>query len=100
MRGAVAKKLAQSFFVVRNAMLFHQRNEVRRRVSCERRFGKVRIGRDKVFRLAVQVGKVAASAAGNQDLLANASGTLQHGNAPAALAGLNGAHESRRATAE
>ena len=48
----------------------------------------------------MQVGEVAASAAGDQNLFSDALGPLQHGHAPSALAGLNGAHQTGRATAE
>ena len=48
----------------------------------------------------MQIGKVAAPAAGNQYLFADALGALQHGHAPPALAGLDGAHQPGRAGAE
>ena len=100
LRGAVTEKLAQSFFVVGNAMLFHQHDEIRRGERGQGRFGEVRIGGNEVFRLAVQVGEVAASAAGNQDLLADALGALQHYHTSSALAGFDGAHEPRRSAAQ
>jgi len=94
LRRAIAKELTENLFVVLDAMLFHERNEIGRRVSRQRRFGEVRIGRNKVFWLTVQVGKVAAAAAGNQYLFANASGTFEYGHTPAALPRLDGAHQS------
>jgi hypothetical protein len=48
----------------------------------------------------MQVGKVAAPAAGDQNLFADALGPLQHGHAASALAGFNGAHQAGRAAAE
>src|SRR6476469_1771225 len=48
----------------------------------------------------MQVGKVAAPAAGNQNLFADALSALQHGHAPSALAGFNGAHQARRSGAK
>jgi hypothetical protein len=48
----------------------------------------------------MEIGKVAAPAAGNQNLFAEALGPLQHGHAPSALAGFNGAHQAGRAAAE
>jgi len=48
----------------------------------------------------MQVGKVAASAAGDQNLFADALSALQHGHAPSALAGLNGAHKAGRSAAK
>src|SRR6266853_4767557 len=53
-----------------------------------------------MFRTAMQVGEVAAPAAGDQDLLADLFSALQHGHAPSALAGFNGAHQARRAAAQ
>ena len=46
------------------------------------------------------IGKVAAAAAGNQNLLADATGTLENNNTPAALAGLHGTHEASGPAAE
>src|SRR6266404_140631 len=54
----------------------------------------MRIGRKKILRAAIEVGEVAASAAGNQYLLSDSFGPLQHGCTPSALAGFHGAHES------
>ena len=48
----------------------------------------------------MEIGKIAASAAGDQDLLADAPGAFQHGHAPSALARLDGAHEPSRTAAE
>jgi hypothetical protein len=36
----------------------------------------------------MDVGEIAAAAAGDQNFLADAIGTLEHGNAPSAFAGL------------
>src|SRR5258708_26385251 len=58
------------------------------------------MGGDKVFRLAMQVGEVAAAAAGNQDLFADARGTFEHGDAASALARFDGAYEPSRTAAE
>src|SRR5260370_804298 len=75
-------------------MFFNQSDEICRRVSCQCGFGEVRVGGDKVFRLTMQVGEVAASAAGNQYLLTDAPGAFQPRHAPSAFARLDGAHES------
>ena len=48
----------------------------------------------------MQVGKVAAPAAGDQNLFADALSALQHGHAASALAGFNGAHQAGRTSAE
>ncbi len=100
LRRAVAEELAQSFLVVGDRVLLHQRNEIRGRVARQRGLGKVRIGGDEIFRTAVQVGEVAAPAAGDQDLFADALGPLQHGHAAPAPAGFNGAHQAGCSAAE
>jgi hypothetical protein len=48
----------------------------------------------------MQVGKVAAPAAGDEYLFADALGLLQHGDAASAFAGFNGAHKARCPGAE
>ena len=48
----------------------------------------------------MQVGEVAASAAGDEDLLADAVGALQDGNPASALAGFDGAHQPGSACAQ
>ena len=60
----------------------------------------MRVGGDEIFRTAMQVGKVAAPAAGDQDLFADALGALKHGHAASAFAGFNGAHKAGRSGAE
>ncbi len=87
LRGAVTEKLSQSFFVICDSVFFHQGNEVSGRVAGQRRFGKVRVGGEKIFRTAMNIGEVAASAAGDQYLFADALRALQHGHAPSAFAG-------------
>ena len=94
-RGTIAEKLAKSFFVIRDAILFDQSNEIGRRITGKRRLGKVRIGGNKIFRRAINVGEIAASAAGNQDLLARPVCTFQKRDAPSTLAGLDSAHQPR-----
>ena len=42
----------------------------------------------------MQVGKVAAAAAGDENLFPNALRAFQHGHAAAAFAGFNGAHQA------
>jgi len=48
----------------------------------------------------MEVGEIAASAAGDQDFLSQAIGMLQDCDVAAALAGFDGAHQSRRAATE
>ena len=99
-RRAVAEKLAQGFFVVGNSVFFDQRNKIRRRVPRQRGLGKVRIRGNEILRPAINIREIAAPAAGNQNLFADAFGMFEHSHAPPALARLNRAHQSRSATAQ
>src|SRR5258708_15619089 len=96
----IAEKLAQSFLVIRNVVFLYHRDKVVRCEAGQSRLREVRIGGKKVLRSATQVGEVAPSTAGDKDLLPESIGALQHRYAPAALAGLDGAHQSRRAATE
>jgi len=58
------------------------------------------IGREKMLGLAVNVSEIAASATGDQDFLAQPSCVLDDGDATAAFAGLNRAHQTGRAAPE
>ena len=93
LRGAVAEELTQGLFVIRNVMLLHQRDKIRRRVPDQRGFYEVRICRDKVFRLAMKVGEIAASAAGDENLLSRSVSAFEYGNAASPAAGFNRTHE-------
>ena len=81
-------------------MFFHEGDEVIGRVSGERGFCEVRICGDEIFRRAMNVGEVAASAAGDEDFFADAVGVIEKGDAASALAGFDCAHESCGACAE
>jgi hypothetical protein len=90
----IAKELAKRFLVIWDAMLFDQRDEVRRSVAGERGFCEVLICAEEILRAAVDVREIAAAAAGDEDFLANATGTLEDGDAAAAFAGFGGAEKS------
>jgi hypothetical protein len=60
----------------------------------------MRVVRDEVFRLAVEVGEVTATSAGDEDLLARPLGALKHRHAPPAPAGFHRAHQAGSARAE
>ncbi len=60
----------------------------------------MRIRGEKVFWLAVKIGEITASAAGDQDFLAQAIGMFEDRDAAAALPRFDGAHQSRRAAAK
>src|SRR5258708_32371521 len=97
--GTVAEKLVQSFLVIRDFVFFDQRNEIGGRVACDGGLGEMRIGREEVLRAGMKIGEVAASAAGNEDFLAEAVSTFEYGDAAAALSRLDGAHEAGGAPA-
>src|ERR1035441_9595927 len=81
-------------------MFFDEAHEVRRSVAGERRLGEVSIGRKKVLRAGVEVGEIAAAAAGDQDFLADSIRAFEHQNTAAQLAGFNGTHQASRAGSE
>ncbi len=99
-RRSIAEQLAELLLVVGDAMFFDEAHEVGGSVAGERRFGEMRIGGKEILRAAVQVGEIAAAAAGDQDFLADSIGAFEHQNTPAALAGFNGTHQAGRAGSE
>jgi hypothetical protein len=100
LRGTIAEELAQRFFVVRDAMLLDESDEIRGSVTRQGGLREVLVRGDEVLRLAMEVGEIAAASAGDKDFFAYAIGALQHGDAPAALARFDGAEEAGRAGAE
>ncbi len=98
--GAVAEDLPEGLFVIRNVMLFDERDEIRRRVACQRGFGEVFVPGDEIFGLAIDICEIAAASAGDQDFLADAIGMFEHRDTAPAFACLNRAQESRGAAAE
>ena len=97
---SIAEQLAKLFLVVGDAVFFDESYEVGRSVAGERRFGEVWIGRKEILRAGVQVGEVAAAAAGDEDFLADSIRAFEHQNTPATLAGLNGTHQAGRTGSE
>ncbi len=55
---------------------------------------------EEVLRPAVEVGEIAAAAAGDQNLLAQAIGAFEDGYTTSALAGFDGAHQPGRAASK
>ena len=88
----VAEKLSSRFLVIGDVMFFEQSNEVCRCIPCQCGFREVWICGYEVFRLAVDVGEVAAASTGNEDLLASAIRVLNHGDTAPTFAGLRRAH--------
>ena len=92
--GAVAEELAEGLLVEGNAMLFDQCDEIARRVAGERGAGEVWIGGEESVGRAVEIGEIAAAAAGDEDLLADAIGMIENYDATAALTSGDGSHEA------
>ena len=93
-RGSVAEQLPQLLFVPGDTVLVDQRDEIARGVTGQCGLGEVRVGRQKAAGADVEVRKVAASAAGDQDLLPGPVRALDEEDAAAALPRLDRAHEA------
>src|SRR3546814_8090732 len=74
LRGAVAEELAERLLVPGDAGRVDPRDEILLGVALQRRDTEARVLRQKVRRRAVQVGEVAAPAAGDADLLRRPGG--------------------------
>jgi hypothetical protein len=80
--------------VIRDAVLLDQGNEVRRRIAGQGGLGKVWIRTKKSFWTAMDVGEVAAAAAGDENFLAQAIGAFEYRDATSASTSLDGAHQA------
>ena len=81
-------------------MLFDQRDEIGGRVAGQRRLGEMRIGGEEILGLAVEVGEIAAAAAGDENFLAQPVGVFEDRDAASALARFDGAHQAGCAATE
>jgi len=100
LRRVVAEQLPELLFVIGDAVLLDQRDEVARRIPRKCRTAEVRVLRKEVARTGPAVGEVAASPAGDADLLAQQMIVLDHQHAAAALTRLRRAHHAGRARAD
>ena len=71
--GAVAEELAEGFFVVGDAVLFDEGDDVGWGVAGEGGLGEVGVFGEEVFGAGVEVGEVAAASAGDEDFFAGLS---------------------------
>jgi hypothetical protein len=94
LRGTIAEKLAQGFLVVRDAMLLDKADKIGGSVARQGGLREVLVRGDEIFRLAMKVGEITAASTGDEDFLADAIRALQHGHAPPAFAGLDGAKQA------
>ena len=60
----------------------------------------MRVCRDEVFRLTVEIGEITASAPGDEDFFARFVGTFEDSDSAAAFTGLDGAEKSGSSRAE
>src|SRR5271157_2278026 len=81
-------------------MFFDESHEVRGSIAGEPRLGEVRVSRKKILGASVQVGEIAAAAAGDKDLLPDSIGALEQETATAALPGFDGTHQTGSARSE
>ena len=88
------------FFVPGDAVLFDQGEEILWRVARQGGPAEMRVFGKETIRRAVQVGEIAASAAGDEDFFAGAFGVVEHHHAAAALAGGECAHQAGGAGAQ
>jgi hypothetical protein len=99
-RGAIAEELPERFLVVGDAMLLNECDEICGRVAGQGGFREVFVCGDKVFGPAMDVGEIAAASTGDENLLADAIGTLQNGDTPPAFPGFYGAKQASRPSAK
>ncbi|MCY1234777.1 hypothetical protein D9M72_473680 [compost metagenome] len=96
----VAEELAEGLFVPGDAVLFDQGQEIARRITRQCRLAEMRVGRKEILRPRMDIGEVAATTAGDADLLAGCLGMVEHSRAAAALARFDGAHHARSTGAD
>src|SRR6185437_11949060 len=97
---SIAEKLAQCFLVIRNFVFGNQCKKILRSISGQRRLAEMWIRGNKVFWSAMDIGKVAAASAGDEDFLPNLVRVIQHSNPLPMLPSLNRAHQPSRAGTE
>ena len=96
--GAVAEQLAEMLLVKADPGLAQQADELRGRMRLQGMADEARVTRQVAGRVAaMQVGEVAAPAARDADLFADAAGMVQHPHPQAVLAQAPGAVEARGA---
>jgi hypothetical protein len=96
----IAEELTERFFVIGDFVFFDEGDEIGGGVSGQGGFGEVGILREEIFRLAINIGEVAAASAGDEDFFADFFGVFQEEDATVALAGLDGAEEAGGAGTE
>ena len=93
-RRVVAELLAELLLVMSDTVLLDECDEMRRRVARERTAAEIRILRQVIRRSGIRVGEVAATSAGDTDLLADDVIVLDQQHAASALACDRRAHHA------
>ena len=93
----ITKKLAQLLFVIGDIVLFHQRDEIMRRVFFERIFTKMFVLREEVIGAGMDIREVTAPAARYPNFLAKLLRMIEEQNLSTALARFDSAHHACRA---
>ncbi len=96
----VAEELAESFLVVGDVVAFDESDEIFWSEAREGGFGEVGVGGEKIFGRGVKVGEIAASAAGDEDFLADAIGEFKEAHTATAFGGFDGAEQASGTGAE
>jgi hypothetical protein len=81
-------------------MFLDHRDDVCRCKASQRGFCEVRIFGEEVFCAAVDIGEVASTATGDEDLFANAFGVIEQHDAPSAAACFNCTHHAGSARSQ
>ena len=98
--GVIAEELPKRFFVIGDFVFFDEGDEIGGSVAREGGFGEVGILREEVFRLAMEIGEVAAAAPGDKDFFADFFGVFEEEDTAVTLAGFDGAEEAGGAGTE
>jgi hypothetical protein len=93
---AIAEKLAERFFMPGDAVSLHKIQEIARRVTRQGRAAEMFVRGIEFVRHAMQIGKIAAPAARNQDFLASLPRMVQHQHAAATARRGDRAHQPGR----
>jgi hypothetical protein len=97
--GIIAEKLAQGFLMPGDTVFAHQIDKVPLGVARQRRFAKMRVLAEIGRGFDIHVSKVAAAAAGHQDLTPGLFAVIQQQHATACLPRLRCTKHSRRSGA-
>ena len=98
--GTIAEQLSERLFVIRNAMLLDERDEIRGGIASQQGLREMRVPGKIILGLAAEVGEIAAAATGDENFFAKPVGVVEDDNAASALAGFDGALEPCRPGAQ